>query len=175
MSKTKAAPKPWTPFQEMDTVSNRVVSGLPVRATGIDRILKNSRYQVMIRYERFPEPFGRGAWLSIKRLDQGVIRDWRDLQRIKNECLGREWEAVEIFPAESRMVDAANQFHLWAFETYRLPFGFTERLVRQPGPEHDILGAKQRPFEDDVDETPLIPERRPIVKFSGTRPIRLVD
>jgi hypothetical protein len=52
--------------------------------------------------------------LSIKRFDRGPVRDWRHLQQIKNEVVGPEAEAFEIFPAESRLVDTANQYHLWA-------------------------------------------------------------
>jgi hypothetical protein len=51
--------------------------------------------------------------LSIKRVDRGHVKDWRHLQQIKNDILGDEAEAVELFPAESRRVDIANQFHLW--------------------------------------------------------------
>jgi hypothetical protein len=37
------------------------------------------------------------------------VHDWRDLQRIKNQLVGPECEAVELYPAESRKVDTANQ------------------------------------------------------------------
>jgi hypothetical protein len=100
----------------------------------------NSRYQVMKR------AMGDLAYLSIKRIDQQPIRWWRDLQRIKNELVGPECEAVELFPAESRLIDSANQYHLWVFtnpET-RMPVGFTSgRVVAD-----DInLGEGQEPFE----------------------------
>lgn len=81
--------------------------------------------------------------LSIKRRDKAAIHDWRKLQEIKNALIGPECEAVELYPAESRLVDAANQYHLWAFAdpAFRLPFGFNERMVT------DVPGgnAKQRP------------------------------
>jgi hypothetical protein len=69
--------------------------------------------------------------LSIKRLDQRIVHDWRDLQRIKNEIVGPEYEAVELFPAESRKVDTANQYHLWVINQkgMRFPFGFQEPMV----------------------------------------------
>ena len=83
--------------------------------------------------------------LSIKRNDRQSIHDWRDLQRIKNELFGPEYEAIELYPAESRLVDEANQYHLWviADESVKFPFGFADRIVAEkPG-----LGAVQRPFE----------------------------
>jgi len=69
--------------------------------------------------------------LSIKRIDREPIHDWRDLQEIKNQLLGQDCEAVELYPAEDRRVDAANQFHLWGSSdpTFRFPFGFQTRAV----------------------------------------------
>lgn len=87
----------------------------------------NSRYQVLRRQ------IGEHAvHLSIKRIDQEPMRSWRDLQRIKNELVGSECEAVELYPAESRLVDSANQYHLFAYTdpALRMPFGFDDgRLV----------------------------------------------
>jgi hypothetical protein len=92
----------------------------------------NSRYQVNV--DRDP-PHGFGpdtpiVHLSIKRLDKIAIHDWRDLQRLKNELLGPEIEAIEIYPAESRLVDTSNQYHLWAFPAGRtVPIGWTDRAI----------------------------------------------
>jgi hypothetical protein len=87
--------------------------------------------------------------LSIKRLDKEPIHDWRDLQEIKNMLVGKQYEAVELYPAESRRVDSANQYHLWCFvqvegsdEIPVLPFGWDERYVT----ENPMEGAKQRKF-----------------------------
>lgn len=66
--------------------------------------------------------------LSIRRQDREPVRDWRDFQRIKNQLAGPDWEGVEIYPAESRKVDGANQYHLWCFP-FTLGIGFNERLV----------------------------------------------
>ena len=43
-------------------------------------------------------------------------------------------EAVELYPAESRLVDNANQWHLWCVTGFRFPFGFAERLVSEETP-----------------------------------------
>ena len=85
--------------------------------------------------------------LSIKRRDRAPVHDWRHFQRIKNELAGPEWEAVEIYPAESRLVDAANQYHLWCFQ-FQIGFGFDKRLVLNQA-QGDILtpGAKQRDLD----------------------------
>lgn len=100
----------------------------------------NSRYIVSIhRRDTFSQ-------LSIKRVDKTIARDWRDLQRIKNELMGPEYEAVEIFPAESRRVDTADQTFLWVLPAGKhVPTGFTGRHVHNFGPE----GGSQRPLDPD--------------------------
>jgi hypothetical protein len=90
-------------------------------------------------------------WLSIKRHDRRPIHDWRHLQRIKNALVGEQHEAVELYPAESRLVDTANQYHLWvlADPNKRFPMGWDQRLVE--GPESAArVGAAQRPFDEEV-------------------------
>lgn len=110
-------------------------------------IYRNDTYQVIVRDDE-PES-NVGQWpkmihLSIKRLDREPIHDWRDLQQIKNELVGAEHEAVELYPAESRLTDSANQYHLWvlADKEVRFPFGFQDRLVG----DVTFGKAKQRPF-----------------------------
>lgn len=68
-----------------------------------------------------------------------------------NELVGEEVEAVELYPAESRLVDGSNQFHLWCVIGFRFPFGFEERLVSE-----DTPGVTQRPFEKDVRPAGLV-------------------
>lgn len=89
--KSKILP-PWTPFQQMASLKlgDKTIS-LP--GGGFESAYRNSRYLVLIRSIDFPG-FGPGVHLSIKRNDQLPIHDWRDLQRIKNEILGPDKEAV---------------------------------------------------------------------------------
>ena len=108
------------------------------------RIYKNDTYQV----EWTPQG-DKGVWLSIKRIDRELIHDWREMQEIKNELVGRECEGVELYPAESRRVDTANQYHLWCSNDpkFRFPMGFQERVVSGEKEAEDI-GAKQRPLKE---------------------------
>lgn len=89
--------------------------------------------------------FSHVTHLSIRRDDRSARPDWRAFQWIKNQLVGEENEGVEIFPAESRLVDGANQFHLWVYEDseFRVPFGFNERCVTD---KDDSSGATQRKF-----------------------------
>ena len=115
----------------------------------------NDKYQVALRRHRMDAPEAENplivSHLSIKRIDKKAQRDWRDFQEIKNQLLGKEVEAVELYPAESRKVDAANQYHLWALpEGQQWPIGFTEGLIN----EDSNNGAIQRPFNEEIsDET----------------------
>lgn len=70
------------------------------------------------------------VWLSIKPRDDSARHDWREFQWIKNELCGEDWEAVELYPAERRLVDGVNQFHLWCMAPPAVfPFGWWSRNV----------------------------------------------
>jgi len=87
---------------------------------------------------------GLTVWhLSIKRIDKQPIRDWRVMQAIKSGVVGAEVEAIELYPAESRVVDTSNQYHLFCFPNgERVPCGYTAGMrTDNPGVE----GAVQRP------------------------------
>ena len=138
-----APPAPaWTPF----------LPAVPAPGTELEAVgsLKgaelwlNSRYQVAVRRQA-GGPWGPMVHLSVRRLDRAPLRDWRDLQRIKDDLVGPEAEGVELFPAESRLVDSANQYHIYAFPAFRFPFGADDgRLVGD-----SVTGrAVQRPFDD---------------------------
>lgn len=85
--------------------------------------------------------------LSIRRLDRQPARDWRDFQRIKNQLIGPECEAIELYPAESRLVDTATQYHLWCVldPAFRFPFGYESgRVVTSKSGG----GSVQRPLDE---------------------------
>jgi len=112
-----------------------------------DEIWTNDVYQVFV-YKGSKVPHGMVGmditWLSIKRNDRNPIHDWRDLQSIKNQVTNREFDAIEIYPRESRLVDEANQFHLWVFTGGEfLPIGFKSRSVLK-STDKMLAGAKQR-------------------------------
>lgn len=70
--------------------------------------------------------------LSIRRNDRNGRPSWPDTQQIKNALVGAECEGVELYPAESRLVDVADQYHLWVITNpaFRFGFGFQERLTK---------------------------------------------
>lgn len=160
---------PWTPFEEAFipmtaeqlALSHKIRFGMSdldaaVTATQLknQKIWKNSRYQVNVEaLESLTEGLPEMLWLMIKRLDQKPLgkEHFRDLQRIKNEIVGPECEGVELYPAESRLVDVANTYHLFVMHStrYRWPFGLNQRGVDP----NSVGGAVQEPFERDYPTT----------------------
>lgn len=112
----------------------------------------NNRYAVCCT--AYP---GGWLWLSIAPLDGSPVRRWRDLQRIKNELAGPEREAVEVFPAESRLHDACNAYDLWVGpEGFRFPVGWRERDVLT-SVQAARLGLRQEPLDT---ERPVWPKEK---------------
>ena len=100
-------------------------------------IYVNDIYQVAVyRNEdadeliHIPEFKGRCTWLSIKRKDKRPVNNWQDMQTIKNRLVGTNCDAMQLYPAEKRMVNTSNQYHLIVFpEGEVIPFGWMERVV----------------------------------------------
>lgn len=89
-------------------------------------------------------PMGGGPWaiIGITANNQTALHDWRDFQRIKNDIVGPDWEGVELYPAESRLVDPSNRFYLWCVPKGVLRFGYDHRRIWG----WRIAIAPQRPF-----------------------------
>ena len=150
-------PRHWQPLvetNEFETVRPEVVA-VTARHYGMDedaardwlekytaesRYLVNNLYQVQVRQE------GDYLHLNIRRRDGGMVRDWRHFQQIKNEIAGPEREAVELYPAESRLVDTTNKWHLWVLpEGAQTGFGWSQRDVSYDERRH-VPGLRQRPL-----------------------------
>ena len=101
----------------------------------------NDLYQVQVR--RGPEE--HSVHLNIRRRDGYPGRDWRHFQEIKNQLVGPECEAIELYPAESRLVDEANKYHLWACSdpTFRFAVGWSKRRITFD--RSNEPGLRQRP------------------------------
>jgi hypothetical protein len=111
-----------------------------------DKVYRNDVYQVNLHEETCP--IGPVTHLSIKRIDREPVTDWRDKQEIKNQLCGPEREGIEIYPAESRLVDGANQYHLWVLpEGNHIPIGFFDGRAVSNGTDG---GEKQRTIEEQM-------------------------
>lgn len=89
------------------------------------RNFQNDIYHVSVAHA---PPF---IHLNISRLDGQPCKDWAHFQQIKNELVGSECEAIELYPAESRLINTSHEYHLWvcANAAYRFPVGFQRRFV----------------------------------------------
>ena len=111
------------------------------RTQGGGRMFRNSEYTVT-RHETDEQGL---ILLSLSRhLDRTSNVPWRDKQAIKNMIVGPEHEAVELFPAESRLNDAANEYWLYviAKKGQQFPFGFKHGRVVS---DREGFGSAQAP------------------------------
>ena len=116
---------------------------------------KNDLYEVHVERD------DKLVHLLVSRLDGAASRNWRHMQQIKNELVGPQCEGVELYPAERRLIDQANMYHLWVIDenddasTFELPEYIHSRLQPQiviDFPERDEERAilkENLPFADD--------------------------
>lgn len=138
---------PWTPFEHAtaETPKGDAVAAAVRKAIGQPHaIWINSRYQVIQYPPQVHPPFGRVIWLSLRAIDRSARHDWREMQRLKNEIIGPQYDAVEIYPDEAKLVDNANQYHLWVLLDLKLPFGFHHRVLS----DGKFGNSVQRAFEE---------------------------
>lgn len=153
-------PKHWKPLQRATHIAppseeymQAVMSSLGVdRDTALEYVDReetkveywlNDIYQVQVKRDT------KSAHINIRRRDgRPIFRDWRHFQWIKNQLVGEECEGIELYPAESRLVDTSNKYHIFCITdpTFRFPFGFDRKDVdytsksKQPG-------LRQRPWD----------------------------
>ena len=89
------------------------------------RALKGSwRDDYEVRVAETHTPWGFIRHVRVWRHDKQDGITWDVLQAIKNEVLGSDVTAVEVYPATDRLVDGENMRHLWEIpDHYALPFG----------------------------------------------------
>lgn len=95
---------------ESQFVKYKTDSGDEDFLTNLDKIAwRNSKYRVVVDDIEDPQY----THVSICRHDGNEGVPWDDMQAIKNQLFGDDAEAVELFPAASRVVNHANVCHLW--------------------------------------------------------------
>ena len=135
MSKKKPTPKKvWQPLlkdpewfreQQRVQVATMIKAQYPDITDGqIDDLMNdetwgNDRYTVTVHFldgdrDGFVE-------ITIHNHRRTTHIPWRHLQQIKNEVLGPDREAVQLFPAEDRLVDTANEYWLYAYPVGKAP------------------------------------------------------
>jgi hypothetical protein len=114
----------WGEWKEKDTQGEqanalRDFSGINVYP---EQFWYNNVYSVQLY--RHTTDWGEVMQLLVREHNQSADIPWRDLQRIKNELVGHDWIAIEVFPTQEDLIDQANCFHLWVLPYgFKLPFG----------------------------------------------------
>lgn len=75
--------------------------------------------------------------LAISRYDNAVM-SWEELQEVKNRIWGKLEFAVEVYPAQSYVVNAWNTRHLWRFAE-----GALEHAVRHACDHKEFVVARR--------------------------------
>ncbi|MEP0763910.1 MAG: hypothetical protein HRF48_14365 [Chloroflexota bacterium] len=90
----------------------------------IDRCWTNGWYAVLGR----PVQTQWGEVLHLAVIDiRGSRLTWSEKQWIKDQIVGPERLAIEVYPAREKLVDAANMYHLWVMPVgFTLPFGIKD-------------------------------------------------
>ena len=114
-------------------------------AKGEFKDLSHLRWWATDIYSASEQWFNGRVNISFKRHDRGTDIPWQHKQWSKNDILGEEWEAVELFPAESRLLNTANQYHLWGEP--KIPVGFPVRYVTDE--THDTKAKQTLQRRDD--------------------------
>ncbi len=143
---TKADILPWS-NEKLNLETDKVLKAFPhftrdqakmaLQKDGMCETYINNVYQVAVyRGEdaddlvHVEELKGRCVWLSIKRIDRKPMNNWQDMQTIKNRIVGSDRDAIQMFPAETRIVNTANQYHLIVLPSDTIfPFGWGRRAV----------------------------------------------
>jgi len=139
----------WTSLRQMPMPNNPLK-----KQTVDDELWENKTHSVLVYPHCEPGVAGVGVmdgWvtLSIKRKDRQAECDWRIFMRIKNELVGEEREAFQLFPSMSRVMDTANQYFLFVIpKGCVIAAGQIEQEVSD-NERAKTHGAIQRPFDSD--------------------------
>lgn len=59
--------------------------------------------------------------LRIRRRDNLPVHNYMHLQEIKNDLLGQDSIAIEVYPVDSDFKDGSNTYHLWSKHDIQVP------------------------------------------------------
>lgn len=106
----------WSPMEVID------LSSVPPweRPPGLTRAFRNNRYIVQV-HDYAETSVGYAIRAMIQSLSGEPVRNWEDLQRVKNECFGAETVAIEYYPAQSQLRNTHHIYWLWIYEPGQIP------------------------------------------------------
>lgn len=110
--------------------------------------LKNNNYLVEVHTEDDGTPVYAKIWKN----NHQHLRNWQDLQRIKNDVGGPHSEAIEIFPDEDKLMDTENCYWLWfAPPGKHFPFGidYPRRELEDPNSQVQSMNQFKQKYGKD--------------------------
>lgn len=139
----------WTEFQQVYPVKE---DGSKMDLNPGETYWRNSFYLVF-RKELEPEVGLQGSvLLRIRHNQDKAIREWKHLQRIKNELAGSEREATEIFPPQSMVTSMDNEHHLFVTPVGVSSIYVYEEKVRAEGLSgYGIVRQQQKGTQGESD------------------------
>lgn len=113
----------WGEWEEIEFRVGAILRGVEsLMPDGLVRFVKNNRYSVQFFHHQ--TEWGPVEQLLVRRHDEKPVRSWADMQRIKDELVGSDRLAIEVFPPQQKLVDQANCYHLWVLpQGFEFPFG----------------------------------------------------
>lgn len=86
----------------------------------LNRAYINGEYAVLVR--TINTEWGKIRHAAIRNVNSTDI-SWAQKQEIKDKIFGKHKIGIEVYPAEEKLVDAANMYHLWILPiNMELPF-----------------------------------------------------
>ena len=59
--------------------------------------------------------------LRIRRIDDKPVINYMDIQQIKDDLLGKNVEAIQVFPKRNDFIDNSNTYHIWTWKGIKIP------------------------------------------------------
>lgn len=98
-----------------------------VSQPGPKEVWASDLYEATVRRD----PDGVVTCLAVRRKDRQPVHDWHHLQMVKNDIAGTAAEAIELYPATSRLMDREHTYWLWAFPPLRLSAAAAEAWLQK--------------------------------------------
>jgi hypothetical protein len=131
----------------------------------VHSVFRNSKYIVLLQQrdcavivvkDGQAVATGQVTQALIRRVDAKPIHNWRDLQRIKAELFGPEQEAVELYPAQSRLIDDCNWYHLWVLPDdaiMAMGYGWKDSVTQTEDSECKVsVHTPEEDEDEDIEE-----------------------
>lgn len=100
----------WTPLVHRPGMTNR--DDCP---RGVKSCWSNENLIALV-YDLKRTPLGDAIPIGVRRVDGKPVRPtFHDMQRVKNQLAGSDATAVEVYPPENDLVDAANMYWMLVF------------------------------------------------------------